>query len=86
MSLPDVVLTHKFSGNANISEYYKQLVRATLKELKYNTMKQQLKRCSLTHKFYCVIKGRIKLKIRITVLHLRCILWKSSFETIQFKI
>ena len=52
MSLPDVVLVYKFVGNASISEYYKQLVRATLNELKYNTMKQQLERCSLTHKFY----------------------------------
>ena len=43
MGLPDK-LAYKFLINANISEHHKQLVRATLSELKYNTMKEQLKK------------------------------------------
>ena len=44
MGLPDDVLAYKFSNNANISEHNKQLVRATLSELKYKAMKEQLKK------------------------------------------
>ena len=44
MDLPDDVLAYKILSNANISEHYKQLVRATLSELKYNTMKELLKK------------------------------------------
>ena len=47
MGLPDGVLAYKFLNNTNISEHHKQLVRATLSELKYNTMKELLKRCSV---------------------------------------
>ena len=43
MGLPDV-LAYKFLINANMSEYHKELVQATLSELKYNTMKEQLKK------------------------------------------
>ena len=44
MGLPDGVLAYKFLNNANISEHHKQLVRATLSELKYSTMEEQLKK------------------------------------------
>ena len=44
MGLPDVMLAYKFFKNANISEHHKQLVRATLGELKYNAVKEQLKK------------------------------------------
>ena len=39
MALPDGVL-----NNANISEEHKQLARATLTELKYENMKDQIKK------------------------------------------
>ena len=39
MALPDSVL-----NNANISEEHKQLARATLTELKYENMKDQIKK------------------------------------------
>ena len=44
MDFPDGVLAYKFLNNTNISEHHKQLVRATLSELKYNTMKELLKK------------------------------------------
>ena len=44
MGLSDGMLAYKFLNNANISEHHKQLVQATLSELKYNTMKEQLKK------------------------------------------
>ena len=55
MGLPEGVLAYKFLNNTNISEHHKQLVRATLSELKYNTMKEFIK-------FYWVNKGRTKYK------------------------
>ena len=55
MGLPGGVLAYKFLNNANISEHHKQLVRATLSELKYNTMKEFII-------FYWVNKGRTKYK------------------------
>ena len=44
MDLPDVMLAYKFLKNANISEHHKQLVRVTLGKLKYNAVKEQLKK------------------------------------------
>ena len=44
MGLPDGMLAYKFLDNANISEHRKQLVWATLSELKYSTMNEQLKK------------------------------------------
>ena len=43
MALPDGVLAYKFMNNANISEQHK-LVRATQTELKYENMKDQIKK------------------------------------------
>ena len=43
MGLPDGVLAYKFLNNANISEHH-SWYGATLTELKYNTMKEQLKK------------------------------------------
>ena len=45
-------LYHKmvFLNNANISEHHKQLVRATLNELKYNTLNKKLKKCLVIHR------------------------------------
>ena len=50
MGLPDGVLAYKFLNNANISEHHKQLVRATLNELKYNTLNKKLKKCLVIHR------------------------------------
>ena len=44
MALSDGVLALKIFNDANISEQHKQLVWATLSELKYDTMKKQLKK------------------------------------------
>ena len=44
MGLPDGMLAYQFLNNASISEHYKQLVWATLSELKYNTVKEQSKK------------------------------------------
>ena len=44
MTLPDSSLAYKFLNNANISEKHKQLVHATLTELKYENMKDQIKK------------------------------------------
>ena len=44
MGLSDGMLAYKFLDNANISEHHKQLVWATLSELKYSTMNEQLKK------------------------------------------
>ena len=44
MELPDGVLAYRFLNSANISSHHKQLVRATLSELSYQSMKDQLKK------------------------------------------
>ena len=44
IALPDGVLAYKFLNKANISEQHKQLVHATLTELKYENMKDQNKK------------------------------------------
>ena len=44
MGLPAGVLAYTFLNNENTSEHHKQLVWATLSELKYNTKKEQLKK------------------------------------------
>ena len=44
MALPEAVLAYKFLNNANITEQHKQLVRATLSELRYDKMKEQIKK------------------------------------------
>ena len=44
MTLPDGVLAYRFLSNAYISAHYKELARATLSELKYDNMKEQLKK------------------------------------------
>ena len=44
MELPDGILAYRFLNSANISSHNKQLVRATLPELSYQSMKDQLKK------------------------------------------
>ena len=44
MELPDGVLAYQFLNSANISSHHKQLVRATLPEMSYQSMKDQLKK------------------------------------------
>ena len=44
MELPDGVLAYRFLNSANISSHHKQLVRGTLPELSYQSMKDQLKK------------------------------------------
>ena len=67
MGLPDGVLAYKFLNNANISEHHKQLVRATLSELKYNTMKEQLKKVfSDPSNFTGSIKEEQNIKVEAT--------------------
>ena len=44
MTLPDGVLVYKFLNNANISEQHKQPVHTNLTELKYENMKNQIKK------------------------------------------
>ena len=44
MEIHDGVLAYCLLNNANILESHKQLIRATLPDLRYTTMKEQLKR------------------------------------------
>ena len=44
MEIHDGVLAYRLLNGANLSESHKQLVRATLNEMKYDTMKEQLKK------------------------------------------
>ena len=44
MGLPDGVLAYRFLNSVNISSHHVQLVRATLSELSYQSMKDQLKK------------------------------------------
>ena len=44
MKLPDRVLAYRFLDSANISSHHTQLVRATLPDLSYRSMKDQLKK------------------------------------------
>ena len=44
MEIHDGVLAYRLLNNATISESHKQLIRATLPDLRYTTMKEQLKR------------------------------------------
>ena len=42
MEIHDGVLAYRLLNNTNISESHKQLIRATLPDLRYTTMKEQL--------------------------------------------
>ena len=42
MEIHDRVLGYRFLNNANTSESHKQLIRATLPDLRYTTTKKQL--------------------------------------------
>ena len=44
MEIHDGVLAYRLLNNTTISESHKQLIRATLPDLRYTTMKEQLKR------------------------------------------
>ena len=44
MTIDDGVLAYRLLNSANLSENHKELVRATVKEMKYNDMKDQLKK------------------------------------------
>ena len=44
MSIDDGVLAYHLLNSANLSENHKELVRATVKEMKYSNMKEQLKK------------------------------------------
>ena len=44
IELPEGVLAYRFLNSANISSHHKQLGRATLPELSYQSMKDQLKK------------------------------------------
>ena len=52
MTLPDGVLAYHFLNSANISAHHKELARATLSELKYDNMKEQLKKIFSDPKFF----------------------------------
>ena len=66
MGLPDGVLPYKILNNAEISEHHKQLVQDTLSELKYNTIKEQLKKVfSGPSNFPWSIKGEQNIKIEL---------------------
>ena len=43
MEIPDTVLTYRLLNSANLFEHHKQLVRATVTDMKYSVMKDQLK-------------------------------------------
>ena len=67
MGLSDGVLAYKFLNNANISEHHIQLVQATLRELKYNTVKEQLKKVfSDPSNFTGSIKEKQNIKVELT--------------------
>ena len=64
MELPEGVLAYRYLNGANISEAHKQLVRATLTELKYTNMKEQLKKIfSDPTNFMSSVKEEPKIKI-----------------------
>lgn len=44
MEIHDGVLAYRLLNGANLDESHKQLIRATLSEMKYDTMKEQLKK------------------------------------------
>ncbi|XP_066911985.1 uncharacterized protein [Clytia hemisphaerica] len=44
MILPDGILAYEFLNNANISDSHEKLIRATMTELSYNSMKDQLRK------------------------------------------
>ena len=52
MSIGDGVLAYCFLNSANISTHHKELARATLSELKYNNINEQLKKIFSDSKFF----------------------------------
>ena len=52
MTLSDGVLAYHFLNSANISTHHKELARATLAELKYDNIKEQLKKTFIDPKFF----------------------------------
>ena len=67
MALPDGALAYKFLNNAQVSEQHKQLVRATLTELKYENMKDQIKNIfSDPINFSGIVQGEQSIKVEPT--------------------
>ena len=53
----------KFLNNANISVQHKQLVRASLTELKDDNMKDQMKAFSVPIKFFSIVQHEQNIKV-----------------------
>ena len=67
MTLPDGLLAYKFLNNANISEQHKQLVGATVTEVKYENMKDQIKNIfSESISFYGIAQDEQSIEVEPT--------------------
>ena len=67
MTLPDGLLACKFLNNANISEQHKQLVGATVTEVKYENMKDQIKNIfSESISFYGIVQDEQSIEVEPT--------------------
>ena len=67
MTLPDGLLAYKFLNNANISEQHKQLVGATVTEVKYENMKDQIKNIfSESISFYGIVQDEQSIEVEPT--------------------
>ena len=67
MTLPKSVLACKFLNNANISEQHKQLVGATVTEVKYENMKNQIKNIfSESISFYGIVQDEQSIEVEPT--------------------
>ena len=67
VALPDVITRpYKFLNYANISEQHKQLVHATLTELKYENMKEQINKFfSYPINFSGIVQGEQSIKVEL---------------------
>ena len=67
MTLPDGLLAYKFLNNANISEQHKQLVGATVTEVKCENMKDQIKNIfSESISFYGIVQDEQSIEVEPT--------------------
>ena len=67
MTLADGLLAYKFLNNANISEQHKQLVGATVTEVKYENMKDQIKNIfSESISFYGIVQDEQSIEVEPT--------------------
>ena len=63
MEILNGVLAYRLLNSANLSEHHKQLVRATVTDMKYSAMKDQLKKYLPTQQVHHISRRKLPLNL-----------------------